>query len=446
MTTGPRSSRGPDTLVNSRKVVVVSRNEFLQRVRTRWFLFTTLLGPVVLVGFVGVVVFASVQASTSGESSVVFVDGTGRLADALSNVEEERIAFTLGTAPEATLRSRVLDGSYSGFLKIPAGVIEGDAQPIYYSLESGLSDLEFRLRRILQRAVRTQRLKDQDVAPEVYEIINAKIVIDTVKLSERGEEPSSTIAYAVVGGSMGFLIYLTMLVYGSVVMQGVIQEKASRVVEIMVSSVSPFQLLMGKILGIGAMGLVQMTFWALLIAGGTGFVGAVVGLMMDQNLLDLPAGTTREDLLAAAHLDVPAIQPDVFVWFVLFFLFGYLLYATMFAAVGAAVEQQQDTQGIILPVMVPIVLSMVFLQPVIQAPNSALAVVLSLIPFTAPVSMVVRVAMIDPPFWSVALSFLLLVGTFLGSVWASARIYRVGILMYGKKTSIRDLVKWARYA
>jgi ABC-2 type transport system permease protein len=267
-----------------------------------------------------------------------------------------------------------------------------------------------------------------------------------IKLSESGETSGGTEAFVAIGFIMGFLIYITMLVYGSVVMQGVMQEKVNRVVEIIVSSVRPFDLLMGKVLGIGAMGLVQMTFWAILIAGGVFFSGTVLALFLDPANLNLPASASQDELLAAANFSMPAVDPLLFVWFVGYFLLGYLLYASLFSAIGSTVEQQQDAQSLMLPVMLPIILSIVFLQPVIEAPNSTLAIVLSMVPLTSPISMVVRVAVTHVPLWEVSLSFLLLVGAFFGAIWVAGRIYRVGILMYGKKASFKDLAKWIRYA
>ncbi|MCZ6756940.1 MAG: ABC transporter permease, partial [Bacteroidetes bacterium] len=160
--------------------------------------------------------------------------------------------------------------------------------------------------------------------------------------------------------------------------------------------------------------------------------------------LNLPASASQDELLAAADFTIPSIEPAVFIWFVAFFLFGYLLYASLFSAIGSSVEQQQDAQSLMLPVMLPIILSIVFLQPLIEAPNSTLAIVLSMIPFTSPISMVVRFAITDIPFWEVGISFLILVGSFIGSIWVASRIYRVGILMYGKKASFADLIRWAR--
>jgi ABC-2 type transport system permease protein len=428
------------------KTFIVAKNEFLKRVKTRWFVFTTLLGPIVLVAFFAVIGIVSVSAIEGGESTIVLLDETGRIAANLEDPEGD-ITFVESDADEQTLRQDVLDGTYTGYLVLPAGLIDGQGQARYYSTEGGgVSSFNFDLRNIIRGTVRTLRLQDQNVSAEVFDIINAGVSLETVKLSDEGEEQGSSAAYAIVGGIMGFLIYISMLVYGSVVMQGVIQEKMNRVVEVIVSSVRPFQLLMGKVLGIGAMGLVQMTFWAGLIAAGTMGSGAIISLFVDPANMDLPDTATQTEILDAVGFQVPDLGPEVFVFFVIYFLLGYLLFSTLFAGIGSAVEQQQDAQSLMLPIMMPIIISIVFLQAVIEAPNSGLSVALSLIPFTSPIPMVVRVAMIDVPIWQLGLSLLLLTGTFVGAVWVSSRIYRVGILSYGKKPSLREIMKWMRYA
>ncbi|MGA1494436.1 MAG: ABC transporter permease [Rhodothermales bacterium] len=428
------------------KTFIVAKNEFLKRVKTRWFVFTTLLGPIVLVACFAVIGIVSVSAIERGESTIVLLDETGRIAANLEDPEGD-ITFVESDADEQTLRQDVLDGTYTGYLVLPAGLIDGQGQARYYSTEGGgVSSFNFDLRNIIRGTVRTLRLQDQNVSAEVFDIINAGVSLETVKLSDEGEEQGSSAAYAIVGGIMGFLIYISMLVYGSVVMQGVIQEKMNRVVEVIVSSVRPFQLLMGKVLGIGAMGLVQMTFWAGLIAAGTMGSGAIISLFVDPANMDLPDTATQTEILDAVGFQVPDLGPEVFVFFVIYFLLGYLLFSTLFAGIGSAVEQQQDAQSLMLPIMMPIIISIVFLQAVIEAPNSGLSVALSLIPFTSPIPMVVRVAMIDVPIWQLGLSLLLLTGTFVGAVWVSSRIYRVGILSYGKKPSLKEIMKWMRYA
>ena len=417
----------------------------MKRVKTRWFVFTTLLGPIVLVGFFAVIGFVTASSIENNESTVLVLDETGRLYSQFDGIDED-ITFVDAQGTEEVLRQQVLDGEADGYLVLPEDIVTGDVEARYYTMGGGIGEFASDLRFYLRSAVRTARLEDQNVASEVYDIINARVGLESIRLSEEGEDQGSSAAYAVVGGIMGFLIYITMLIYGSVVMQGVIQEKMNRVVEVIISSVRPFQLLMGKVLGIGAMGLVQMTFWAGLMAGGTMLAGTIVGLTMDTASLQLPETATQAEVLEAAGVNLPDFGPEVFIFFVIYFLLGYLLYATLFAGIGSAVEQQQDAQSLMLPVMMPIIISIVFLTAVIEAPNSTLSVALSLFPFTAPIPMVVRIAMVEVPFWQIAASILLLFGTFIGSVWVSARIYRVGILSYGKKPSLKEMIRWMRYA
>ncbi len=430
----------------SHNIVIVARNEFLKRVKTKWFVLTTLLGPAALVAFMLVIAFVSASSMSSGHHTVAVIDNSGILFSGLHDPDAQ-ISFVTPNVPEDSVRAAVIRGVFDGYLLLDAEIISGSGQANYYSRDGGgISFFSRKLRNLVQHSVEERRLLEQEVPQEVFDILNASVDVNMIKLSETGETSGGTEAFAAVGFIMGFLIYITMLIYGSVVMQGVMQEKMTRVVEIIVSSVRPFDLLMGKVLGIGAMGLLQMAFWAVLILGGVIFSGAIVALFLDPANLSLPSNATQEELLAAIDFTMPAINPFVFVWFVAYFLLGYLLYASLFAAIGSTVEQQQDAQSLMLPVMLPIIMSIVFLQAVVEAPNSTLAIVLSMIPLTSPISMVVRFAVTDVPFWEVSLSFLILVGSFLGSIWMASRIYRVGILMYGKKAGFADLARWIRYA
>jgi len=199
-------------------------------------------------------------------------------------------------------------------------------------------------------------------------------------------------------------------------------------------------------LGICARGLVQMICWGILIAVGTMFPGAIVSFFVDTESLNLPDTASQAQVLEAVGFNIPDLGTEVLIFFVIYFLLGYLLFATLFAGIGSAVEQQQDAQSLMIPVMMPIIISIIFMQAVIEAPKSTLSLVLSLFPFTSPIPMVVRIAMIDVPWWQIGLSLSLLAGTFVGAVWVSSRIYRVGILSYGKKPSLKEIIKWMRYA
>ncbi|MFT5141444.1 MAG: ABC-2 type transport system permease protein [Rhodothermales bacterium] len=427
---------------------IVAKNEFLKRVKTRAFILTTLLGPLAFVAFVAIVGFISVMTVTGGgERTIAVVDQTGVLFDRLAADAGDQYRLVPSSAPIDTVRARVLDDTYNGYLVIPEDALSGSSEVMYHTTDGGLSSTFQRvLERSVESVVEDVRLEAANVTPEVQSILSDRIRVRTIVLTPEGETAGNAGAYAVVGFIMGFLIYISMLVYGSIVMRGVIAEKTSRVVEILVSSVRPYQLLLGKVLGIGAMGLVQMVIWAILIMAGTVGSGFIIALFADPASLNLPESASQQELLAAIDFQPPQLGAEVFIWFVLFFLVGYLLYASIFAAIGSAVEQEADAQGFMLPVMIPIILSMVFVQAIIEEPNSTLAVVLSMLPLFSPVPMVVRIAVTDVPFWQVGGSFLLSMLAFFGAVWVSSRIYRVGILMYGKKPTLKDLIKWARYA
>jgi ABC-2 type transport system permease protein len=243
---------------------------------------------------------------------------------------------------------------------------------------------------------------------------------------------------------MGMLIVMMMLIYGSVVMQGVIDEKSSRVVEVVISAVKPFHLMLGKVIGIGAMGLTQLLFWSLLLLCISLAAGTVIAMFLDPAQYALSNTASTAQLLEAADISLPSFPASMFVWLVLYFLGGYLLYASLYAAIGSMVESQQDAQGFVIPVVLPIIVAMYTLVAQVENPDSTLSVTMSMIPLTSPVSALIRIAVTDVPVWQSILSLVLLFSSFLGVSWIAGRIYRVGILMYGKKPGLRELVRWIR--
>lgn len=431
------------------KIWIVLRSEYLRRVRTKGFILTTLLLPVALAAFLFFIVFLTISAMEEEPSrTIAVVDETGVLLPRLVEGSDERIRFAAADVPVDSLRALAFAGEkYAGYLTLPAGLVDGEGQASYFSAESaGSFQLEARIRERIEYAVAAVRLEQQQVAPEVLALLTRDVPLRMVKLTEEGEEAGSRGFFIALGYIMGILIFMMMIVYGSVVMQGVIDEKSSRVVEVVVSSVRPFQLMMGKVLGIGAMGLTQMIVWSVLTFVVTTAAGPLVVLFIDPARFDLPETADTEQVLAAANITIPSLDPVVLVWFVLYFLLGYLLYASFYATVGSLVESQQESQSFLVPLLLPIIIAMYTLMPQIESPNSTLSVVLSMLPLTSPISMVVRTAVTDVPVWQVLLSLLLLVGMFLAAIWVGARIYRVGILMYGKRPSLKDLARWMRYA
>ena len=427
-----------------RKSFIIMRSEFMRRVTQKSFIITTLLGPLLLVGFFAVIITVSTFAVDRDSRTAAIVDETGVLLERI--LAQNQGDHTLVGADSASAASDVLRGRIDGYVYLPEGMIRNpDHQPQFFSAGGGFA-LEGYLRVRIERALEDFLLDEQGVSDDVRAIMDRSVRVNSVQLTDEGEEAGSSRSYGVLGGLMGMLMYMSMLIYSTVVMHGTLEEKGSRVVEVMVSSVRPFELLLGKVLGIGAMGMVQMALWALLIMASLLFAGPVLSLFMDPAAYGLPETASTSELMEASGIALPVISPIVFVWFVLFFLFGYLLYSGMFATVGTLVENPQDSQGLVLPVMMPLIISIVFLSPVLTNPDSTFAVVLSMIPLTSPVPMVVRLAVTDVPLYEVLASFSLLVLGFLGSIWLSARVFRTSILMYGKKATFRDLVRYFRYS
>lgn len=423
------------------KTWIVLRSEFMRRLKTKWFVFSTLLAPVILIGFFLLSGLVGYMASQGDSRVVAVLDETGVIASELTMADGDE-SFIAVDLQEDSLRAAVRAGAYDGYLLIPSEVLQGSGELQYFSASGGGLTFGTRLQSRVNRLVEDRRLVQSDVPPEVVEIVRTQIPLRNVKLTEEGTAGDTTVTSTMLGYFVGFVIYMAVFIYGSVVMQGVLEEKQSRVVEVMVSSVRPFDLLMGKVLGIGAVGLIQMTIWGgmifLVFAAG----GSIATMFMDPSEMGLTVDASTEAMLEASGLGLPQVSFGVFVLFLLFFLGGYLFYASLFAAAGSAVEQSQDAQSLLIPITLPIIIAFVFITFLVENPNGVLAVVLSLIPLFSPILMVVRLAVTEVPLWQVSVSLVLLIGSFVGAVWVSARIYRVGILMYGKKATFRDLVKW----
>lgn len=428
------------------KIWIVLKSEFLRRVQSKWFVGITLLAPLFIIALMVLPSLFMYYASQSEQRIVGVADETGVLFPALEAASDEQLRFVAIDEPEADVREAVRAGTYDGYVVLPASLLEGDGAVTYYTGEGGGFSARARLQSVVERAVEQQRLAAQNVPPDVLQIVNTSVPVRTIQLTEAGEEVGNSEFYFLVGFLMGIAIYLAVFIYGAQVMHGAMEEKNTRVIEVIVSSVRPFDLLMGKVLGIGVMGLLQMTIWSLLVLAGLTFAGSILAQFINPANLNLPADASQEAILQAVELQIPALSPPVFVWFILFFVGGYLLYASLFAAIGSAVEQQQDAQSLMAPVTMLVIIPILFMVSLLESPNAPLSVVLSLIPFFSPILMMVRIAITDVPLWQILLSYVLLMATFIASIWISARIYRVGVLMYGKKPGFRDLIRWARHA
>jgi ABC-2 type transport system permease protein len=325
-----------------------------------------------------------------------------------------------GTADrEAKLKEAVLEGGIDGYLLIPEDAVSASTARYYGRTVSNQIDLDL-MRGRVEKVVRSHRLAGAGLDPERAEELLRGLEWRTIRLSEEGEQEDQGLGI-LLSIILLMILYTSILMWGQVVMTSIIEEKGSRVIEVVASGVAPTPLLAGKLLGVGAAGLTQFLVWsASLLVASTAATGPL-----------------------AAGLSMPRITPLVPVAFVTFFLLGFAFYATLYAAIGAAVNTVQEAQNFVFPVIIPLVLGLVCFMPVIESPDGGLAVTLSLIPFLTPLLMFLRIVVLTPPWWQIALSLVLLGSSIAGALWLAARIYRVGILMYGKKPTFPELMRWA---
>jgi ABC-2 type transport system permease protein len=414
------------------RLAAIVRREYLERVRTRSFVIGTLVAPVLLSGFMlGPSLLAARQRGQPLRIAVV--DAAGPLQQALekrlAGYEEDgqrrfRLVPAGPGAPEGQrrrLREDVLAGRLDGYVYVPPDGFDGHVAQYHGRNVSNFRDLGA-LRALVNEAALGRRLEEAGIAPAALPELTTRMQLTAIKLSRAGEREDR-------GGSFLFAIVLLMALYtsvamwGAAVMNGVIEEKSSRVAEVMVSSLAPATLFAGKLLGIGGAGLTQFLAWAAL----TGLVGSY---------------GAQAALLGGVQL--PEISLVQLCFFVLFFLLGYFLYAALYAIVGAAVNSTQEAQSLVFPVMMPLIVGFVACPVVASRPDSTLAVVMSLVPFWTPLLMFLRVATLTPPAWQVALSIVLTLATIGALNWAAARVYRVGILMYGKRATLPEILRWVR--
>lgn len=426
--------------------LIISR-EFNQRVRKKSFILTTLLVPLLMIG----VVFAPLWLSRmqhDSQKEILVHDQSGMIASHLQN------GIRLSFRPVDISADQWRDSLREGYaylligpdvLTRPSNVQLYAEQPVTLELEKGISD---RIRRIIE----AEKLKSYQIEnlPRILEEIKTDVSLQVYQLDPSGGEKASSGALSMGTAYLfGLLIYMFVFMYGAMVMQGVIEEKSSKVLEIIVSSVRPFELMLGKILGIAAVALAQVLIWIVLIVllsllllpllGGDMVAQGAAGVA-SPGLGDLDPKT----LAMLGHVTDPMFLLGLFGSFLLYFIGGYLLYAAMFAAIGSAVDNAQDTQQLQMPIMVPMIFALVALTFVMREPASPLAVWLSVIPFTSPIIMMARIPY-GVPGWEIALSLALLYGTFLLMVFLAGKIYRVGIFMYGKRPGFREIYKWMTY-
>lgn len=427
--------------MDTSKFLLIFKREYITRVRTKAFILSTILAPMgLLILIVVPIILSSVQ--TEQRQVIGIQDETQTVLTRLLEQNPDRYQ-PLPPVSADSLRSMVLSGSVDGFIIITEEHITGNRSPeLFYTGTGGLS-LVSEIRGDLRAALQNERLDRAEVGETVRNILAMRTSLQTRVLTDTGEQENDTMSLFFVGYIMFFIIYAAMFGYGAVIMRSVIEEKSSRIIEVITSSVRPFELLMGKVMGVGALGLTQFAIWSVAGAGLLALAAPIAVLLGGT----AEVGTDLNTAAAQADLPftMPSIGAEVWITFILFFLAGYLIYSSLYAAVGSAVDAESDANQLMIPLMIPIMLPLLFIGNVASDPNSTFSVITSLVPFFAPMLMPMRVAMTPVPFWEIALGLLLCIITFTAIIWVSARIYRVGILMYGKKASFGELFRWVRY-
>lgn len=413
----------------------------------------TILSPLIFVALFGVVAYLS-QLNNNKERTIAILDASGLLENAFENSTYTKYNILSAVSLDEALEIVKLSKDY-GLLYIPENAeIKDISKGIkFYSEESPSLTIMSSLEGKLEKSLTDIQLLNEGV--DIEKIKSSKISVEIDQESFSGQKSSKidNLLKLAFGGAAGYLLFMFIIIYGNMIMRSVIEEKTSRIIEVIISSVKPIQLMMGKIIGTSLAGITQFAIWVVL----GGIILSVGSAVFGMNISEMQASQTAavQEAMQTPQAEnmaqnvILAIQnlplTNLVIAFLFFFIGGYLLYSSLYAAIGAAVDNETDTQQFMMPILMPLILAVyVGVFTVIEDPHGTISTVFSFIPFTSPVVMLMRIPF-GVPIWQQIVSLLLLIGTFIFTVWFAAKIYRVGILMYGKKPSYKELIKWLKY-
>jgi len=442
------------------KTLLILKQEYLKRVKKKSFIILTLLVPFLFAGVFALVIFLSINNDKKERTIAVFDESTLFLNE-LGKEGQTTYKFIPKDDYEK-LKSNLKGSEYYALLYIPQDIYTNNMAQLISEKQVPF-ELNEQIERKLSRYIENDKRKkivEETQIPDLEERLeNTKtwIKLNTLKISETGETEKSSSAVAFIASyAMGFIIYFFVFMYGATVMRSVMEEKKSRIIEVIISSVKPYELMAGKIIGTALVGLTQVAIWialgVLVLMGVQSFFSPESAQQMGQSIMDSqqqmnPAmaqvaepNKVLEVMEMIGNLNIPLILFT----FIFYFLVGYLLYSSLLGAVGAAVDNEEDSQQMVFPVTIPLILSIMVLFPIARNPEGPVAFWFSIIPLTSPVAMMARIPY-GIPTWELLLSMFLLVLTTIGAIAAAAKIYRIGLLMYGKKVNLKELFKWLRY-
>jgi ABC-2 type transport system permease protein len=437
------------------KIKIIIQKEFNERVKKRSFILTTILTPLFLVAIM-LVPSLIMMFQKPTEKTIMVIDHSGVVAQQLESSQYLKYEPTTETLDQIKAdRQEGKNSDIFGVLVIDSDIMTNPKVQLS-TFESSTADTDMSITSSIKHIIETEKLKDYNIEnlPQIMSEVETNVSLQSFQIDESSGEDkeSSSGLNMILSLIFGMMIYFFVFLYGGMVMQGVITEKSSKVMELMVSSVKPYELMMGKIIGIASVAILQFAIWMVVIFGlGTIVMNAFAGDMMqamaaggaDAMTMGMD-GFDPEMMSAMKNITDGAFLMKIFGAFIVYFIGGYLLYAAMFAAIGSAVDNEADTQQLQFPITIPLILAIIVMMSVMREPNTSLAVWFSMIPFTSPVVMMARIPYWVPT-WELITSIVILYISFAVMVWLAGKIYRVGIFMYGKKPTFKEIAKWIRY-
>lgn len=440
-----------------KKIALIISREYLSRVKKKSFIIMTFLGPILIGGMYAIAIWLAVNADEMNQKKNVYViDETEQFKDHFR--DSKSLSFQYVNSNLDSTKKLIEGDEDSYVLYIPNLTKDLSGVQLYSTKQASISVVSY-IEKEIESELKDKKLVENGISRDILKSLDMDVSLNTIRLTDKGEESGSAGASFGIGMFASVLIYLFIFLYGVQVMRGVIEEKNNRIVEVIISSVKPFQLMMGKIIGIALVGLTQFVLWVVL----TTTISGIATQKLSSNLSNTTEQTTGVAVGAGASAfdqskqmsgnDAAQIMdaintinfPLLIGTFIFYFLGGYLLYSALFAAIGSAVDNESETQQFMFPVTIPLIFSFVLSSSAVaNNPDGPIAFWMSMIPLTSPIVMMVRIPF-GVPVWQLVLSMVLLILGFMGTVWVAAKIYRTGILMYGKKVTFKELYKWLRY-
>ena len=434
------------------KIGLIIKREYMTRVRKRSFLILTFLGPILMAAIYIIPIMLALNSSNEN-MRIAVVDESHWFEDRFTGTKEHTFV-NMPNQPIDSVKELVKSGIFDMAVYVPPTQLNIPSNAVVYSIRQVPMEVENYISNVMKKEIEDQKLMAKGVDPEIVSAVKTDVNLQIMRMDDKGNEKETfTKVQFALGIGLSMLVYMFIIFFGGQVMQGVSEEKTNRIIEVIISSVKPFQLMMGKIIGVSLVALTQFVLWILLTGalylGFSAFMGLSSpeilssGTVMSQqiNSNDIMNNEAVQNIIQIAHsIDFGTIIGC----FLIFFILGYLLYATLYAAIGSLVDNNTDSQQFTLPVTVPLIVAIISSFYIVNNPASSLSVWLSMIPFTSPISMMVRIPF-GVPIWQIVLSVVILAGTFVAMTWFAAKIYRTGILMYGKKLSYKEIFKWLKY-